>query len=397
MECDPERSIVFVQSHVTAHSELMWLLNTITYMGELRRMTQFKDKTAGAEGESIAVGLFDYPVLMAADILLYQANAVPVGEDQKQHVELTRDVAERFNNAFGKTFVVPEPIIREGGARVMSLDDPAKKMSKSAGSENSYVAVMDAPDAIRRKIRRAVTDSGAEVKGGPDKPALTNLLDIYAALSGESVAVIEARYEGRGYADFKTDLAEIVVEALSPIQARIRQLRGGQELHALFEVHQDRRQRAEGIAGRTLAKARERIGLVPRPSGPRGRGRSSHDAMPGKLASAAVARRHDDLDRNDEVPHRRHDRRGVPLTFWRGKGRIVASDDTSLSLLVRGVRTDLTWDRLAVTWDRLLSNHTLTVDELGGEADGVGISQHLRLHAGRWAVRARRRWHAHAG
>ena len=173
---DPERSIVFVQSHVSAHSELMWILNTITYMGELRRMTQFKDKTAGAEGESIAVGLFDYPVLMAADILLYQADAVPVGEDQKQHVELTRDVAERFNNAFGKAFVVPEPIIREGGARVMSLDDPSKKMSKSAGSENSYIAVMDAPDVIRRKIRRAVTDSGTGVKGGlgqarSDEPA----------------------------------------------------------------------------------------------------------------------------------------------------------------------------------------------------------------------------------
>ena len=195
---DPERSIVFVQSHVPAHSELMWILNTITYMGELRRMTQFKDKTAGAEGESVAVGLFDYPVLMAADILLYQADAVPVGEDQKQHVELTRDVAERFNNAFGKAFVVPEPIIREGGARVMSLDDPAKKMSKSAGSENSYIAVMDAPDVIRRKIRRAVTDSGTEVRGGPDKPALTNLLDIYAALSGESVARHRGAVRGQG-------------------------------------------------------------------------------------------------------------------------------------------------------------------------------------------------------
>src|SRR5665647_2689325 len=151
---DPERSIVFVQSHVPAHTELMWILNTITYMGELRRMTQYKDKTAGAEGESIAVGLFDYPVLMAADILLYRADAVPVGEDQKQHVELTRDVAERFNNAFGKAFVVPEPIIRTEGARVMSLDDPAMKMSKSAGSENSYVAVMDSPDLPADDVRR---------------------------------------------------------------------------------------------------------------------------------------------------------------------------------------------------------------------------------------------------
>ena len=260
---DPERSIVFVQSHVPAHTELMWILNTITYMGELRRMTQYKDKTAGAEGESIAVGLFDYPVLMAADILLYRADAVPVGEDQKQHVELTRDVAERFNNAFGKAFVVPEPIIRTEGARVMSLDDPAMKMSKSAGSENSYVAVMDSPDVIRRKIRRAVTDSGSEVRGGPDKPALTNLLDIYSALAGEPVDEIVRRYEGKGYADLKADLGEVVVEALAPIQARIRELEADKSY--TLEVLRVGAERAEAIAARTLAKARERIGLVPRP------------------------------------------------------------------------------------------------------------------------------------
>jgi tryptophanyl-tRNA synthetase len=260
---DPERSIVFVKSHVPAHAELMWILNTITYMGELRRMTQFKDKTAGQEGESVGVALFDYPVLQAADILLYQANAVPIGEDQKQHVELTRDVAIRFNNAFGKAFTVPEPIIREGGARVMSLDDPAKKMSKSAGSENSYIAVMDAPDVVRRKIRRAVTDSGTEVKGGPDKPALSNLLDIHAALSGEDVAAIEARYEGKGYAEFKTDLAEVVVEALAPIQTRIRELEADKSY--TLEVLRTGAEHAEAIAARTLAKVRERVGLVPRP------------------------------------------------------------------------------------------------------------------------------------
>jgi len=260
---DPERSIVFVQSHVPAHSELMWILNTITYMGELRRMTQFKDKTAGAEGESIGVGIFDYPVLMAADILLYRADAVPVGEDQKQHVELTRDLAERFNNAFGKALVVPEPIIREGGARVMSLDDPTKKMSKSAGSENSYIAVMDAPDVIRRKIRRAVTDSGTEVRGGPGKPALTNLIDIYSALSDETTETIEARYEGRGYADLKADLAEVIVEALTPIQARILELEADKSY--TLEVLRTGAERAEAIAERTLAKVRERVGLVPRP------------------------------------------------------------------------------------------------------------------------------------
>ena len=260
---DPERSIVLVQSHVPAHTELMWILNTITSMGELRRMTQYKDKTAGAAGESIAVGLFDYPVLMAADILLYRADAVPIGEDQKQHVELTRDVAERFNNAFGKTFVVPEPIIRTEGARVMSLDDPAKKMSKSAGSENSYIALMDPPDVIRRKIRRAVTDSGSEVRGGPDKPALTNLLDIYSALAGQPVDEIVRRHEGKGYADLKADLGEVVVDALAPIQARIRELEADKS-YTLNVLHAGA-ERAEAIAARTLAKVRERVGLVPRP------------------------------------------------------------------------------------------------------------------------------------
>jgi tryptophanyl-tRNA synthetase len=260
---DPDRSIVFVQSHVPAHAELMWILNTITYMGELRRMTQYKDKTAGAEGESIAVGLFDYPVLMAADILLYRADAVPIGEDQKQHVELTRDVAERFNNVFGRAFVVPAPIIRAEGARVMSLDDPAKKMSKSAGSENSYIAVMDPPDAIRRKIRRAVTDSGVEVRGGADKPALTNLLDIYSALAGEAVGDVERRYEGKGYAEFKADLGDVVVEAMTPIRARIKELEADKAF--TLGVLKTGAERAEAVAARTLAKVRERVGLVPRP------------------------------------------------------------------------------------------------------------------------------------
>lgn len=260
---NPERSIVFVQSHVSAHSELAWILNTVTYMGELRRMTQFKDKTEGGEGESIPVGLFDYPVLMAADILLYRADEVPVGEDQKQHVELTRDVAERFNNAFGKAFVVPQPVIRKVGARVMALDEPRKKMSKSAGSVNSYIALSDSPDVIRRKIRRAVTDSGSEVVPGPDKPALSNLLGIYSILSGDTVDDIVARYEGRGYADFKADLGEVVVDALTPIQQRIRELEADKAY--TLEVLKTGAERAEAIANRTLSKVRERIGLVPRP------------------------------------------------------------------------------------------------------------------------------------
>jgi tryptophanyl-tRNA synthetase len=260
---DPERSIVMVQSHVPAHAELAWILNTITHMGELRRMTQFKDKTGGGESESIGVGLFDYPVLMAADILLYRADAVPVGEDQKQHVELTRDLAERFNGQFGKTFVVPEPVIRREGARVMGLDDPLKKMSKSATSAASYIALDDSPAVIRKKIQRAVTDSGSEVKAAADKPALTNLLTIYSLFSGASVAEVEARYVGKGYADFKRDLGDVVVEALAPFQARMREL----ETDPSFtrDVLKAGAERAEAIAQRTLAKVRERVGLVPRP------------------------------------------------------------------------------------------------------------------------------------
>ena len=260
---DPESSIVIIQSHVPQHSQLAWILNTITYMGELRRMTQFKDKTGGGEGESVPVGLFDYPVLMAADILLYGADAVPVGEDQKQHVELTRDLAERFNNAFGKTFVVPEPIIRTEGARVMALDDPTKKMSKSAGSEASYIALTDQPDIVRRKIRRAVTDSGVEVRPGPDKPALSNLLEIYSVLSGEGVAALVERYAGKGYAEFKADLAEVVIDALTPLQARIAELEA--DPGYVLDVLKTGAERAEAIAARTLARVHERLGLVPRP------------------------------------------------------------------------------------------------------------------------------------
>jgi tryptophanyl-tRNA synthetase len=260
---DPQRAIIIIQSHVPQHTELAWILNTIAYMGELRRMTQFKDKTGGGESESIAVGLFDYPVLMAADILLYRADQVPVGEDQKQHVELTRDLAERFNNAFGKAFVVPEPVIRGEGARIMGLDDPDKKMSKSAGSAYNYIALTDSPDDIRRKIRRAVTDSGTEVRAGDDKPALTNMLTIYGLLSGDSVAALEERYVGKGYAHFKQDLAEVIVEALRPFQARMRELQADPSFS--LGVLRDGADRAGAIAERTLAKVRERVGLMPRP------------------------------------------------------------------------------------------------------------------------------------
>jgi tryptophanyl-tRNA synthetase len=260
---DPDRTIVIVQSHVPQHSELAWILNTVAYMGELRRMTQFKDKTGGGEGEGVGVGLFDYPVLMAADILLYRTDEVPVGEDQKQHVELTRDLAERFNNAFGKTFVVPEPTIRAEGARIMGLDDPLAKMSKSSGSTYNYITLLDSADDIRRKIRRAVTDSGTEVRPGDDKPALTNLLAIYGLMADEPVEVIVERYAGRGYADFKNDLAEVVVAALAPFQTRMREL-AADEAYTL-QVLKDGAERAESIASRTMEKVRERLGMVPRP------------------------------------------------------------------------------------------------------------------------------------
>ena len=260
---DPQRSIVIVQSHVSQHSELAWILNTVAYMGELSRMTQFKDKTRGGAEESIGVGIFDYPVLMAADILLYRADAVPVGEDQKQHVELTRDLAERFNHAFGKTFVVPQPIIRTEGARIMGLDDSARKMSKSAESAYNYIALSDSPDEIRRKIKRAVTDSGAEVRPGPDKPALSNLLTIFSLLAGEPVEALVERYEGRGYADFKADLGELVVESLAPFQRRMAELAADKGF--TLDVLRDGAERAQAIAERTMAKVRDRMGFVARP------------------------------------------------------------------------------------------------------------------------------------
>ena len=215
---DPRRAVIFRQSRVSAHAELAWLLNCIAKVGELSRMTQFKDKASRGGAEAASVGLYDYPVLQAADILLYGTHLVPVGEDQRQHLELSRTLARRFNGMYGETFVVPEPMILDVGARVMALDEPAQKMSKSSPTPAGYVALLDEPEAIRRKIRRAVTDSGTEIVAGPEKPAITNLLGIYAALAGETIPELEERYAGKGYGDFKKDLAEVVVEALSPIR-----------------------------------------------------------------------------------------------------------------------------------------------------------------------------------
>ncbi len=256
---DPEKSVVFRQSHVGEHAELTWLLNCVARLGELSRMTQFKDKSQKGSADSASVGLYDYPVLMAADILLYNAHRVPVGEDQRQHLELTRVLARRFNGTFGETFVVPEPMILKTGARVMALDDPTSKMSKSSPAASSYVAILDEPDTVRRKIRRAKTDSGAEVTASPDKPAITNLIDIHAAMTSKTVEEIEAEYAGKGYGDFKKDLAEIVVEGLSPIRERALQLLDDpKELDTLLEMGADK---AREVAQTTLWDAKSKMGL----------------------------------------------------------------------------------------------------------------------------------------
>ncbi|WP_127586641.1 tryptophan--tRNA ligase [Paenibacillus koleovorans] len=255
---DPTKSNIFLQSHVRAHAELGWLLTTLTYMGELERMTQFKDKSSGKE--SIGAGLFTYPSLMAADILLYGTNLVPVGDDQKQHLELTRDLANRFNQRFGETFPIPEPFIPKVGARIMSLDDASKKMSKSNPNAGSYIAMLDGPDVIRKKLSRSVTDSGREVKYDlAAKPEISNLMSIYASCSDLSIQQIEARYEGQGYGPFKKDLAEAVVATLEPIQQRYRDIRSSGELEAALRSGAEQ---ASAIADKTLREVKARMGFV---------------------------------------------------------------------------------------------------------------------------------------
>ena len=220
---DPSRCNLFVQSHVPEHTELAWLLMCVTPMGWLSRMTQFKEKSEGKQ-EQVSAGLFTYPVLMAADILLYQADGVPVGDDQKQHVELARDTAQRFNHLFGETFTVPQPIIRPVGARVMGLDDPTRKMAKSESGQYHSIGLLDEPDRIRKKLARAVTDSHKEIVFDPRRPGVFNLLTIYRSLSGQSQEEIEAHFEGKGYGDLKRELADVVIATLEPVQARFREL-----------------------------------------------------------------------------------------------------------------------------------------------------------------------------
>lgn len=256
---DPQKSPVFFQSHVPAHVQLSWVLNCNTYMGELSRMTQFKDKSR-KHADNINAGLFTYPVLMAADILLYQADLVPVGEDQKQHLEITRDIAKRFNNAYSETFKIPEPYIPKVGARIMSLQDPMQKMSKSDPNENAYILLLDKPDAIVRKIKRAVTDSGSEVRRGEGKEGIENLMSIYGAVTGKTMEETEAEFEGKGYGIFKSAVADAVVAALEPIQKRYAELTASRDY--LEDVYRSGAQIAERTAFKTIAKVYRKVGFI---------------------------------------------------------------------------------------------------------------------------------------
>jgi tryptophanyl-tRNA synthetase len=255
---DPDRATLFVQSHNSDHPEAAWLLSTVASFGELRRMTQFKDKAE--QQEFVSVGLFSYPVLQAADILLYQADVVPVGEDQRQHVELTRDVAERFNSRYGETFVVPRVVVPELGAKIMDLQEPTKKMSTTGGSAQGTVLLLDEPDVLRKKIRSAVTDSGREVRRGPGKEGIENLISIMSVATSDPPEAIEASYDGRGYGDFKGDVAEAVVEFVTPLQARYRELRDDpDELLRLLALGAEK---AHAVSAPTLADMFERMGFT---------------------------------------------------------------------------------------------------------------------------------------
>lgn len=260
---DPAESTLFVQSHVSAHPELAWALNTITGFGEASRMTQFKDKSGRQGAESTTVGLFAYPMLMAADILLYDTVAVPVGDDQRQHVELTRDLAGRFNSRFGETFVVPEAVILQETARIYDLQEPTSKMSKSASSESGVVWMMDEPSVTAKKIKSAVTDAEREIRfDRGEKPGIANLLTIYSVLTDKSIAELEEEYSGRGYGDLKKDIAEVVVETFAPVRTRTLELLDDPaELDRVLAGNADR---AAEIANVTLAKVYDRMGLLPR-------------------------------------------------------------------------------------------------------------------------------------
>ncbi|HSS89808.1 MAG TPA: tryptophan--tRNA ligase [Streptosporangiaceae bacterium] len=259
---DPDRCIVFVQSHVAEHTELAWVLSCLTGFGEASRMTQFKDKAAKGGATQASVGLFSYPILQAADILLYQTDQVPVGEDQRQHLELSRDLAIRFNHRFGPTLTVPAAYIMQDVAKITDLQDPAAKMSKSSSSPQGIVDILDEPDMIRRKISRAVTDTGSGIQADEtNKPGITNLLRIYSGLAGETVAALESRYAGAGYGQFKKDLAEVVVGALAPIRERTEKMLADEA--ALDRLLAQGADRARALARPTMAAVSDRVGFLP--------------------------------------------------------------------------------------------------------------------------------------
>ena len=256
---DPKKNIIYCQSHVSGHAELGWILNCFTYMGELNRMTQYKDKAA-KHADNINAGLFTYPVLMAADILLYQADLVPIGADQKQHLELTRDIAQRFNGVYGDTFVVPEGFIPQAAARVMSLSDPTKKMSKSDENENAVVRILDPRDVILRKFKRAVTDSGSEVRRGEGKAGIENLMSIYGVFSGKSMDEVEKEFDGKGYGVFKEAVGEVCADALAPIQGEFTRLMNDKAY--LEKVMADGAAQAAHDTLRTMSKVRRKVGFT---------------------------------------------------------------------------------------------------------------------------------------
>lgn len=257
----PEKNTLFIQSHVPAHSEAAWLLTCNTYMGELGRMTQYKDKSQ-KYGDSIGAGLFTYPVLMAADILLYNTDLVPVGQDQKQHLELARDVANRFNNAYSPTFKVPDPYIPKIGAKIMSLQEPTKKMSKSDDNPNSYILIMDPPEVISKKVSRAVTDSLGVINYTDEQPGVKNLLDILIAINGSTSEELVAYYKDKGYADLKKDVADAIVSELEPVQNKVNEIL--KDKKALEEIYKLGAEKASYVSMKTLRKMQKKIGFIPR-------------------------------------------------------------------------------------------------------------------------------------
>ena len=258
---DPEKNCIYYQSHVSGHAELAWILNCFTYMGELQRMTQFKDKSA-KHADNINAGLFTYPVLMAADILLYQADVVPVGKDQMQHLEITRDIAQRFNSIYGDVFTIPEAYIGKVGAKIMSLQDPSKKMSKSDENPNASIYLMDDPDTIMRKFKRAVTDSEAQVRYRDEQPGIKNLIDIYCACTGKTPADVEREFDGKGYGEFKPAVGEAVVDVLRPLQERVADLE--KDKAYIDGIIKNNAEKAQYYSNKTLRKVQKKIGFPER-------------------------------------------------------------------------------------------------------------------------------------